>query len=99
MPGMPGMDPNDPRNQPMPPPPAWQRLLHSLNGVMGFFGRISFLVDENTHAIHFFITALLQLFDRTGSLYSELARFVLRILGEVVVGDLEDEGGHIRGCS
>lgn len=44
-------------------------------------GRISFLVDENTQALHFFITAMLQLFDRAGTLYGELARFVLRILG------------------
>jgi hypothetical protein len=32
-------------------------------------------------AVHFFITALLQLFDRAGCLYAELARFVLRLLG------------------
>lgn len=44
-------------------------------------GRISFLVDENTQALHFFITAMLQLFDRAGTLYGELARFILRILG------------------
>lgn len=30
--------------------------------------------------MHFFISALLQLLDRAGSLYAELARFVLRIL-------------------
>lgn len=93
-----------------------------------FFGRLSFLVDENAHAVHFFISALLQLLDRCawscaaaagtawgiaagheqqsacwhppisaplqpapavlllcacrfGSLYGELARFVLRLLG------------------
>jgi hypothetical protein len=34
-----------------------------------------------TQAVHFFITALLQLFDRAGCLYAELARFVLRLLG------------------
>jgi hypothetical protein len=31
-----------------------------LNGFLNFFGRLSILVDENTHAFHFFITALLQ---------------------------------------
>jgi len=38
-------------------------------------------VDENAHAMHFFITALLGLLDRFGHLYGELARFVLRLLG------------------
>ncbi len=33
-------------------------------GVVHFFGRLSFLVDENAHAVHFFISALLQLLDR-----------------------------------
>ncbi len=47
---------------------------------MTFFGRLSFLVDENAHAVHFFISALLQLLDRTGSLYGEIARFVLRVI-------------------
>ncbi|CAG9460024.1 unnamed protein product [Pedinophyceae sp. YPF-701] len=79
-PGMGPMDPNDPM-APAQPPPAWQHALRALHGVVSFFGRISFLVDENTQAIHFFITALLQLLDRCGSLYSELARFVLRLLG------------------
>jgi peroxin-13 len=37
-------------------------------------------VDENAHAVHFFISALLQLLDRAGSLYAEIARFVLRII-------------------
>ena len=31
-----------------------------IHGVMTAFGRLCVLVDENTHAIHFFITALLQ---------------------------------------
>ena len=31
-----------------------------IHGVMTGFGRLSILVDENTHAFHFFITALLQ---------------------------------------
>lgn len=54
--------PFDPANggPPAPPPTAWQALLAGVNGVMHFFGRLSFLVDENAHAVHFFISALLQ---------------------------------------
>ena len=55
--------------------------MHSLHNLMTFFGRISFLMDENAHAVHFFITALLQLLDRASFLWGEVARFVLRILG------------------
>lgn len=73
-------DPNDP-NGPPTPPSAWQAMLAGIGGLMHFFGRLSFLVDENAHAVHFFVTALLQLLDRFGSLYGELARFVLRMLG------------------
>ncbi|KAL4425790.1 hypothetical protein ABPG75_009806 [Micractinium tetrahymenae] len=73
-------DPNDPHGPPQPPS-AWQAMLHAISGVVHFFGRLSFLVDENAHAVHFFISALLQLLDRFGSLYGELARFVLRLLG------------------
>jgi peroxin-13 len=72
----------DPALGPPPGPPrAWDSFLRVVHGFLGFFGRISFLVDENAQAIHFFITALLQLLDRFGSLYGELARFVLRMLG------------------
>jgi peroxin-13 len=56
-------------------------MMAGVGGIMHFFGRLSFLVDENAHAVHFFVTALLQLLDRFGSLYGELARFVLRLLG------------------
>ncbi|KAK9823468.1 hypothetical protein WJX72_002940 [[Myrmecia] bisecta] len=73
-------DPNDP-NAPPQPPSAWQAMLRGISGIVHFFGRLSFLVDENAHAVHFFISALLQLLDRAGSLYGELARFVLRMLG------------------
>lgn len=72
--------PSDPHGPPQPPS-AWQAMLHAVSGVVHFFGRLSFLVDENAHAVHFFISALLQLLDRFGSLYGELARFVLRLLG------------------
>ncbi|GMH38883.1 hypothetical protein BSKO_06781 [Bryopsis sp. KO-2023] len=63
------------------PPSAWQSFLNGLQRVVETFGRMSFLVDENAQAIHFFISALLQLLDRVGSLYGETARLVLRILG------------------
>lgn len=76
---------------PLPParhpssPPASPRtpqgFLHGLHSALSIMGRISFLVDENTQALHFFITAMLQLFDRAGTLYGELARFILRLLG------------------
>jgi hypothetical protein len=39
-------------------------MLHMVGGVVHFFGRLSFLVDENAHAVHFFVHALLQLLDR-----------------------------------
>ncbi|CAM6085687.1 unnamed protein product [Calypogeia fissa] len=76
----PGGDPNFPGGPPQPPN-FWQNLLQGLSGVMQFFGRLAMLVNENTQAFHFFISALLQLCDRAGSLYGELARFVLRVLG------------------
>lgn len=80
--GPPGpYDPNDPNGPPPQPPSAWQHMLHVVGGVMHFFGRLSFLVDENAHAVHFFVSALLQLLDRAGSLYGELARFIFRMLG------------------
>ena len=40
-------------------------MLRGLHGVMGVFGRITMLVDENTYAVNFFIQALLQLLDRS----------------------------------
>ncbi|KAM1302221.1 hypothetical protein EV1_013178 [Malus domestica] len=48
-----------------------------MQGVVNFFGRIAILIDQ---AFHVFMSALLQLFDRSGLLYGELARFVLSIL-------------------
>ena len=75
-------DPNNPMmGGPPAPPSGWQAMLAGLSGIMHFFGRLSFLVDENAHAVHFFVSALLQLLDRAGSRYGELARFILRILG------------------
>ncbi|GLT91625.1 hypothetical protein SLE2022_095030 [Rubroshorea leprosula] len=74
-------DPNNPYCAPPSPPGFWISVLRVLQGVVNFFGRISILIDQNTQAFHMFMTALLQLFDRTGLLYGELARFVLRLLG------------------
>ncbi|KAL5576223.1 hypothetical protein UlMin_017922 [Ulmus minor] len=74
-------DPNNPYGPPSAPPGFWISALQVLQGVVNFFGRISILIDQNTQAVHFFMTALLQLFDRSGMLYGELARFVLRLLG------------------
>ncbi|CAL9138289.1 unnamed protein product [Musa acuminata var. zebrina] len=73
-------DPDDPYGPPSPPG-FWISLIRVMHGVVNFFGRISTLMDQNTHAFHMLMTALLQLFDRSGVLYGELARFVLRILG------------------
>ncbi|WVZ60788.1 hypothetical protein U9M48_010768 [Paspalum notatum var. saurae] len=66
---------------PAPPPGFWMSFLRVMHGVVNFCGRVSFLVSQNTQAFHMFITALLQLCDRAGMLYGELARFVLRLLG------------------
>ncbi|ESR56175.1 hypothetical protein CICLE_v10021425mg [Citrus x clementina] len=74
-------DPNDPYGAPSSPPGFWISALRVMQGVVNFFGRISILIDQNTQAFHLFMTALLQLFDRSGMLYGELARFVLRLLG------------------
>ncbi|KAF7841289.1 peroxisomal membrane protein 13 [Senna tora] len=76
-----GQDPNDPYGAPPSPPGFWISVLRVMQGVVNFFGRISILIDQNTQAFHMFMTALLQLFDRSGVLYGELARFVLRLLG------------------
>ncbi|ESW03916.1 hypothetical protein PHAVU_011G052000 [Phaseolus vulgaris] len=74
-------DPNNPYGAPSPPPGFWISFIRVMQGVVNFFGRISILVDQNTQAFHMFMTSLLQLFDRSGVLYGELARFVLRLLG------------------
>ncbi|KAJ4847770.1 Peroxisomal membrane protein PAS20 [Turnera subulata] len=74
-------DPNNPYGPPPSPPGFWISFLRVMQGVVNFFGRVSILIDQNTQAFHMFMTALLQLFDRGGLLYGELARFVLRLLG------------------
>ncbi|KAL1211983.1 Peroxisomal membrane protein 13 [Cardamine amara subsp. amara] len=76
-----GQDPNDPFNQPPSPPGFWISFLRVMQGAVNFFGRVAMLIDQNTQAFHMFMSALLQLFDRGGMLYGELARFVLRLLG------------------
>ncbi|EHA8587743.1 peroxisomal membrane protein 13 [Cocos nucifera] len=73
-------DPNNPYG-PSSPPGFWISFIRVMNGVVNFFGRISILIDQNTQAFHLFMSALLQIIDRTGLLYGELARFVLRLLG------------------
>ncbi|KAK1275009.1 Peroxisomal membrane protein 13 [Acorus gramineus] len=74
-------DPNNPFTGPPSPPGFWISFLRMLQGVVGFIDRVAFLVDQNTQALHLFMTGLLQLFDRSGMLYGELARFVFNILG------------------
>ncbi|GAA0140634.1 primary active transporter [Lithospermum erythrorhizon] len=74
-------DPNNPFGAPSTPPAFWISLMHVMHGVVNFFGRFSMLIDQNTQAFHMFMSALLQLFDRSGLLYGEIAGFVLRILG------------------
>ncbi|WJZ91433.1 hypothetical protein VitviT2T_010504 [Vitis vinifera] len=74
-------DPNNPYGPPPSPPGFWMSFLRVMQGVVTFFGRISILIDQNTQAFHLFMSALLQLFDRSGMLYGELARFVFRLLG------------------
>lgn len=74
-------DPNNPYGAPPSPPGFWISVMRVMQGVVNFFGRISILIDQNTQAFHLFMTAMLQLFDRSGMLYGELARFVLRLLG------------------
>ncbi|KAK2966602.1 hypothetical protein RJ640_025287, partial [Escallonia rubra] len=74
-------DPNNPFGAPPSPPGFWISFMRVMQGVVTFFGRVAVLIDQNTQAFHMFISALLQLFDRSGLLYGELARFVLRLLG------------------
>ncbi|KAG8371624.1 hypothetical protein BUALT_Bualt13G0107600 [Buddleja alternifolia] len=73
-------DPNNPFGAPSPPS-FWVSLMRVMQGVVTFFGRVAMLIDQNTQAFHMFMSALLQLLDRSGMLYGELARFVLRLLG------------------
>ncbi|KAK9069053.1 hypothetical protein SSX86_013169 [Deinandra increscens subsp. villosa] len=74
-------DPNNPFGAPSSPPGFWISLMRVMHGVVTFFGRVAMLIDQNTQAFHMFMSALLQLFDRSGLLYGELARFVFRLLG------------------
>ncbi|CAL1381865.1 unnamed protein product [Linum trigynum] len=78
-----GMNPYGQQQNPddVPSPGFWISFLRVLAGVVNFFGRIAMLIDQNTQAFHMFMSALLQLFDRSGMLYGELARFALRMLG------------------
>lgn len=67
--GQPGlMDPNN------------TGVLGAFASVMGCVGRITFLVESNAAALHYFMGALLQLLERFGSVYHDIARLVVRIL-------------------
>ena len=70
-----------PMQGPPAPPSGWQAMLRALSAGMEFFGRVTMLMDENVHAVNILISGILMLFDRGGSLYAEVARFVLRLLG------------------
>ncbi|KDP43909.1 hypothetical protein JCGZ_20919 [Jatropha curcas] len=74
-------DPSDPHGAPSSPPGFWISLLQMMQRVVNCFGHISILIDQHTQALHTFMSALLQLFDLSGMLYGELARFVFRLLG------------------
>ena len=71
-------DPNEPVNPAMS---AWTKIMRTLSDVVHFFGKISFLVDENTQALHFFVGSLLGMLDRGHVLYKEMSRIVLKTLG------------------
>ncbi|EHA8590619.1 hypothetical protein COCNU_scaffold021281G000010 [Cocos nucifera] len=73
-------DTNNPYGPPSPPG-FWTSFVRVMQGVINFFGRISVLIVQNTQAFYIYMLALLQLFDRSGLLYGELARFVLRLPG------------------
>lgn len=93
-PGHPPGGPGQPGNLLEGAKSKWQVFMQSLHNLMNFFGRISFLMDENAHAVHFFITALLQLLDRASFLWGEVARFVLRVLGyKFSLGRAASQGG------
>ena len=80
-----------------PPLTGWQALMRSLSSVVHLFGKISFLVDENTQALHFFIMSLLQLLDRGGHLYGEFSRIALRAMGYPVPPPPPPPGQHAFG--
>ena len=77
----PGAVPLNPDGTPARPPGMVDGVLHSVGGAVNFFGRLSWLIGENAHAVHFLVGALLGLMDRAGALYGELARFLLRLIG------------------
>jgi len=88
--GMNGMQPGM-QGGPPAPPSGWQTFLRALHSAFDLFGRLAFLVDENVHALNFFISAILMLVDRSGSLYAEMARFVLRMLGLKIPASLRPQ--------
>ena len=60
--------------------PAAGGIFGTFASLMALVGRITYVVDSNAAALHYFIGALLQLLERFGSMYSEVARFVLGIV-------------------
>jgi len=74
-------DPNEPVNPAMS---AWARIMRTLSDIVHFFGKISFLVDENTQALHFFVGSLLGMLDRGHVLYKEMSRIILKTMGYAV---------------
>lgn len=83
-----GGDPNDPNLPPPQQPPAsWLVLLQNLGNIVGFFGRISFLVSESTNALNFFMTALLQVsMAQVERLWIPLVAFLLPGLSRAFAG-------------
>ncbi|XP_072958063.1 peroxisomal membrane protein 13-like isoform X1 [Typha angustifolia] len=90
-------DPNNPYG-PTSPPGFWISLIRVMHGLVNFCGRVATLIDQNTQAFHLFMSALLQLFDRSGLLYGELARFVFRLLGiRTMPRKLDLPGSNVQG--
>ena len=87
MQGMQGM--NGMNGGPPAPPSGWQTLLRLLHAAMDIFGRITFLVDENVHALNFFISAVLILLLHFGIL-------VRVVCGGVVALRPASEAGYAR---
>ncbi|KAJ8513897.1 hypothetical protein OPV22_004331 [Ensete ventricosum] len=73
----------DPNNSYGPPPSrlSFRMSFLQMQGVVNYLNRMSILIDQHTQSFHISMTALLQLFYRSGSLYGELLIFVLRVLG------------------
>ncbi len=69
-------------------------MLHVVGGIMHFFGRLSFLVDENAHAVHFFVSALLQLLDRYVTFVFCVYAPISLLLGVIFITDIVHSASH-----